>query len=157
MSQHDGETSKQSTEARGRAYRLQRTLTHRFAAYLAPGERVSVSMEIEKDFVYSKWTVATPRMDSRIDVEAVLIAQDQDVAYLHQRDTAVRLEGVLSFLEGQLSEYFRQGRRQRFHGDWRIYDFEEAKVRFRGEWSSPDLEAQADALLGEGDEAADEF
>lgn len=136
-----------ATETKARAYRLQRTLTNRFAAYLMPGERVSVVIEIENDFVYSKWTVATPRMESRLDVEAVLISQDQEMAFVKSHELAARLEFVLSFLEGQVADYFRQARRPRFHDDWRIYPYEEALIRFRGEWTSPHLRDQADAFL----------
>ncbi|MFU8806653.1 MAG: hypothetical protein ACNA8W_22785 [Bradymonadaceae bacterium] len=141
--------------AKTQSHRLERTLTSRFAAFLKPGERISVEMEIDGDYLYNKWVVATPSMESRLDVEAALIAQEQEYLFLHENDTAQRLQVLLAFLESQLSDYFRQSRRQRFHIDWRIYPFDEAKIRFRGEWSSPNLEERANALLGPGEEERD--
>lgn len=129
--------------------RIQKAMQSRFRAYLRPGERLRVQIEREKDFVYAQMIVEMPDGSYHLDIEAAVIVQDQEFEVTQVLVPEERLELAFEFLRGQLHDYFRQNRVNRFHADWRIYPFEGTKIRFRGRLTQPGLERLADELLGE--------
>ncbi len=132
--------------------RIERELKIRFRAYFQPGERARLSVEDEKDYVYARLSLALPGGRDRLDLEAAMIAQDQDRRFVEATTSRMRLLGAIEFLSQQLEAYFRSQRQLRFHVDWRLYPVEEATVRFRGRHRQPGLEREASKLLGEDEE-----
>lgn len=124
----------------------------RFRAYFRPGERLRLETEDEQDFVFCKMVVSRADESLCLELEAAVIAQDQEPQFLKGTTSMARLLGAIEFLSQRLEEYFKSQRQSRFHIDWRLYPFEAATVRFRGGQRHPDLEDQASALLGEDDE-----
>lgn len=124
----------------------------RFRAFFRPGERLRLETEDEQDFVYCKLLVSRADESLCLELEAAVIAQDQDPTFLKGTTSVVRLLGAIEFLSQRLEEFFKSQRLERFHIDWRLYPFEAATIRFRGGQRHPDLEEQASALLGEDDE-----
>jgi hypothetical protein len=132
----------------GRARKLIReALTTRFAAFLKPGERLDIDAEQSDEYVWATIRVTTVDESFQLDVEASILAADQNESTLSE--PARYLELAIEFLKLQLYEFFRQDRDERFHVDWRIYPVEKVTVRFRGRMRMPSLERDADELLGE--------
>ncbi len=129
--------------------RIQKAMLSRFRAYLKPGERLRAHIEKDEGFVYAQLIVELPDGSFRLDLEAAVIVHDQDFELTQAIGPAARIELGFEFLRTQLHDYFRHNRVNRFHLDWRIYPFEGTQMRFRGRLKSPELEAMADALLGE--------
>lgn len=127
--------------------KIERRLKTRFRAFLRPGERVSLTVEDEEDFVYAQLTICPPDESTRMDLEAAMIAQDQRRMFVEQTTSRKRLLGAIEFLSGKLEEYFRSKRQKWFHVDWRLYEFDAATVRFRAHHRRPELEQKADELL----------
>lgn len=133
--------------------RIEKAMQTRFRAYLRPGERLRVQIEREQDFVYAQMIVELPDGSYHLNVEAAVIEHDQEFEITQALAPDGRLEFAFEFLRGQLHDYFRGNRVERFHSDWRIYPFEGTKIRFRGCLTQPGVERLADELLGEqGDE-----
>ncbi len=132
--------------------RIQKAMQTRFRAYLRPGERLRVQIEREQEFVYAQMIVDLPDGSYHLDVEAAVVAQDQAFEITQFLSTDLRIEYAFEFLRGELHDYFRGNRVERFHSDWRIYPFEGTQIRFRGRLTQPGVERLADALLGEQDD-----
>ncbi len=132
--------------------RIQKAMQTRFRAYLRPGERLRVKIERDQEFVYAQMIVELPDGSYHLDVEAAVIEHDQEFELTQALAPDGRIEFAFEFLRGQLHDYFRENRVERFHSDWRIYPFEGTKIRFRGRLTQPGVERMADELLGEHDD-----
>lgn len=131
---------------------IRQALTARFAAFLKPGESLELDAEKSDEYVYGTIVVTSADDSFRLDLEASILAADQQVKALDNPDGFLEL--ALEFLKLQLYEFFRQDREERFHVDWRKYPVEKAVIRFRGQIRKPSLEREADALLEDEDSAA---
>lgn len=131
---------------------IEARLKTRFRAFFRPGEKIKLAVEDEEDFVYCKFTLTLPDGSFCLDLEAAVIVQDQEKLFVDATTSRARQLGAIEFLSSQLDHYFRSQRQERFHIDWRIYDFEAARIRFRGELRHPELERQAAKLLAETSE-----
>ncbi len=133
--------------------RIEDRLKTRLRAYFRPGERLSLTVEDEKDFVYAQMSLQSPDGEFRLDLEAAMIVQDQDRRFVSATTSRARVLGAIEFLSEKLEEYFRSQRRIRFHIDWRLYPFKAATVRFRGRLRHPELEERADEWLDTNEES----
>ena len=126
---------------------IESRLKTRLRAYFRPGERLDLTVEDEEDFVYAQLSVHLPDESYRLDLEAAMIAQDQNQMFVEQTTSRKRLLGAIEFLSDKLEDYFRSKRETRFHVDWRLYGYESSTVRFRGRQRRPELERRASELL----------
>ncbi len=129
--------------------RLARALTTDYEAFLRPGERFEVQVELATQFRLVQIILDTLDRSERILLEAALVEEDLPEhlsALPAPRESATLL---LAFLRVQLYDLFRQDRQLRLHHDWKIVLYEGQAIRWRGERSQPELERLADALLGE--------
>lgn len=129
--------------------KLEQALMGRFAAYLRPGESLTLDAEKAADFVFVQLELAAADKSFELTLEAAILSQDQGEEALD--DPQAHVELALEFLKMQLYEYFRSDRAQRFHIDWQLYPVERATIRFHGELRRPKLDAQADRMLDADD------
>ncbi|TXD37652.1 hypothetical protein FRC98_08155 [Lujinxingia vulgaris] len=132
--------------------KIESRLRTRYHAYLRPGERIGLRVEEESDFVFACLKLTSADKRFALELEGAAIVQDQDAAFLAATSPRDRLLAVIEFLADQLNDYFRVQRNQRFHLDWRKHPCSGLIVRFRGTERSPELEQQANRLLGETSE-----
>lgn len=132
--------------------KIESRLRTRYHAYLRPGERIGLDVEEEEDFVFARLKLTSADKRFALELEGAAIAQDQEAGFMAATTARDRLLAIVEFLAGQLADFFRVQRVQRFHLDWRKHPFNGLTVRFRGIERSPELDAQADLLLGEESE-----
>ncbi|MFW5966118.1 MAG: hypothetical protein ACOCV2_01315 [Persicimonas sp.] len=125
---------------------IRQALTARFGAFLKPGESIDLAAEKSDEYVYAKLTVSAADESFQLDVEAAVLAADQDRIERFEAPEQI-LELAIEFLKRQTYDFFRSDRDERFHVDWRIYPVDKATVRFRGQVRRPELERRADDLL----------
>lgn len=152
MTDEQGQTDAPVVVTEPALRRIEQRLKTRLRAYFRPGERVGLTVEDEDDFVYAQLTVSLPDDSSRLDLEAAMIAQDQHRMFVDRTTSRKRLLGAIEFLSEKLEEYFRSQRQERFHVDWRLYDYDAATVRFRARHRRPELEQRASDLLDDDPE-----
>lgn len=126
---------------------IRQALTTRFAAFLKPGERLEIDGEKSEEYVYATIAVRSADDSFQLDLEASILAADQQLKKLDNPDGYLEL--TIEFLKLKLYEFFREDRQERFHIDWRLYPVEKATIRLRGEIRKPELEREADELLDE--------
>ena len=126
----------------------ERALTRDFEAFLAPGERVSLQVEVAPEFELAQLVLARPDGSMTLTLEAARLQEDTTRA-LREMPTDDAIELLLAFLRVQLYEYFRSDRVARFHEDWTQYLHMQETIRFRGELRSPALDAATQELLGD--------
>ena len=118
---------------------VERALDQRLAGQLSSGERVRISGESGDD------VSATFALDGGASGERLLLASRVPVGRAGL-DSARDL--ALDALDLILLEYLESGRSLRFSGVWEARELRGHTVQVRGERTLPDLEAQANALLG---------
>ncbi len=136
--------------------KIEGRLKTRLRAFFRPGEKIRLSVEDEQDYVYAQLSLIMPGESFQMELEAAIIAQDQDRLFLDATDSRARMLGAIEFLSEKLESYFRSQRHLRFHVDWRLYPFEAATVRFRGRERHPELEDKATELIEGGEDSNDE-
>jgi hypothetical protein len=129
---------------------LHDSLMFRFDAYLRPGESLTVDAERSDEYVYTQVVLESADETLRLELEASVLAADQQVESFADPQEALDL--AFEYLKIRLREFFTGDRQERFHVDWRIYEVEGTAVRFRGELRKPEIEKRADELLDEADD-----
>lgn len=124
---------------------LHDSLMFRFDAYLRPGESLTVDAERSAEYVYTQVVLESADETLRLNLEASVLAADQQVEAFADPQEALDL--AFEYLKIRLREFFTSDRTERFHVDWRIYEVEGTAVRFRGKLRKPELERRADELL----------
>lgn len=126
----------------------ERALTRDFEAFLAPGERMGLQIEVAPEFELVQLILGKRDDSMALTLEAARLQEDTTKS-LRDLPTDDAIELLLVFLRVQLYEYFRSDRVARFHEDWTQYMHTDETIRFRGELRSPLLDAATQDLLGE--------
>ena len=138
----------QFTLSRALHAQLAQSLRQDFEAFLAPGEKFRVQATTQ-GLGHSEVTLVlhSPTPQLELTLHAMLRAQDQPEAAVLWEGPEEALDLLLEFLRLQLHEFFRQDRAHRPEPSWHTVQWHGMELRFAGTLSSPEIEAQADALL----------
>ena len=116
----------------------------KYGPRLKPGEWLSIDVKQDRTQCHAVIYLECQDDTERLELESVVLQSDNDDSKL---DMASRFDHAIDFLDRQLERYFENDRFERFHDDWRRYDFESIVVRFRGAIRNPAVDQLADQWL----------
>jgi hypothetical protein len=123
---------------------IEEAMAERLRGLLSPGERLAISGASSADEVLARFVLEGGTGGERVQLEARVDPAALRVSLERARDL------VLDSLDLSLLEYLDCGRAVRFAGVWQQRELRGQSVAVRAERTFPALEAQADALLGDG-------
>ncbi|HCF61209.1 MAG TPA: hypothetical protein DFS52_24830 [Myxococcales bacterium] len=121
---------------------FEQVFAERLEEQLAPSERVSVEGETRAEAVEAKLVLSGGASGARVVIEAKVELEKAGL------DAEAARFLALDALDLVLLEYLDSGREMRFRGVWEERELEGKALSVRAERTFPELEAQADALLG---------
>jgi hypothetical protein len=122
---------------------VQEAMAERMGGLLEPGERIAVTGESSSGEVRARFVIEGGARGERVELEARV-----DLVRVRLDETEAR-DLALDALDLLLGAALESERALRFSGVFEERELRGKPVAVRGERTFPDLEAQADALLGE--------
>jgi len=118
-------------------------LRARWQDYLAVGETFEVSGDVAENDLAVRIELVNGPQGARYRMEAGVNWEEDELT----RQEAIY--ALLDLLDGYVGDYLEEGRDERLPLDWQPVELEGRTIRVRGVLTYPNLEEEADLLLGE--------